>query len=79
MNNLIKINKIDSHIYGISTKSFYLIGYYEKINTNTSKVNLITWYDKTTKRYKTYKNKLYNHMTKYFNYIIEKYGEEAEY
>lgn len=77
MNDLIKIKKIDSHIYGISTKSFYLIGYYKKINQNTSKVNLISWYDKITKRYKTPKNKLYNHMTKYFDYIIEKYGIEA--
>ena len=72
-----EIKKIDSNIYGISNNNFYLIGYYEKINNNTSKVNLISWYDKKTKRYKTQKNKLYNHMTKWFNYIIEKYGSEA--
>lgn len=78
MNESIKIEKISQDIFGISTPSFYLIGYYEKININTSKVNLISWYDKKTKRYKTPRNKLYNHMTRYFNYIIEKYGAEAD-
>lgn len=78
MENLIEIKKIDKNIFGISTKNFYLIGLYEKINDNTSKVNLFSWYDKKTKRYKTPKNKLYNHMTKWFDYIIEKnYKEEA--
>lgn len=77
MNELIEIKQIDHNIFGISTKAFYLIGYYEKINQNTSKVNLISWYDKKTKRYKTPKNKLYNHMTRWFDYIIEKYNIEA--
>lgn len=77
MNDLINIKKIDNNIFGVSTKEFYLIGLYEKINDTTSKTNLFSWYDKKTKRYKTPKNKLYNHMTKWFNYIIEKYGEEA--
>ena len=76
MNDL-QIKKIDTNIYAISNKNFYLIGYYEKMNQNMSKVNLISWYDKNTKRYKTNKNKLYNHMTKWFDYIIEKYYKEA--
>lgn len=73
-NNVIITNN-GNNIYTLETKTYKCVGYYEKISNNMTKVNLIKWYDKNTKRYKTYKNKLYNHTLKWFAYMLEKYKE----
>lgn len=74
VNDVIIINN-GNNIYTLETKGHKCVGYYEKMPNNITKVNLLKWYDKNTKRYKTYKNKLYNHMIRWFEYMLEKYNE----
>lgn len=68
------IIKQSNNLYILETDGHILKGYFKRINETTTEVNLYNWYDKTTKRHKTSKNKLFCHMTRWFCYMLEKYG-----
>ena len=70
---MVNIEKISKNYYILETDGHICKGMIEKINNKATKVRLDVWYDKHTKRYKSPSNKLFNHTTKWFLYMWEKY------
>lgn len=71
--NYIKIFKCENDIYILDTSGHKCTGLIQKISSDKTRVRLDKWYDKTTKRHKGTSNKLFNHMTNWFLYMIDKY------
>lgn len=69
----IEIKNIGGDNYVVDTTGHRCKGYYKRLSNQTVVVNLEDWLDKKTKKHKTKKNKLYNHMQRWFVYMIEKY------
>lgn len=74
----IKITTNGDNIYCVDTIGHKCIGFFRRINDKTIETRLDSWFDKNTKRYKGRTNKLYNHMEKWFVYMIEEYYDKKE-
>lgn len=68
-----KIFECENDIYIVDTSGHKCTGLIQKIDSDRTRVRLDDWYDKSTKRHKGNSNKLFNHMEKWFCYMIEKY------
>lgn len=69
----VEIRSVGNNKYIVDTIGYKCEGYYKRLQNKTTEVKLEKWFDKNTKRYKTSKNKLYNHTQRWFAYMVEKY------